>query len=304
MRIDRPSVAAWRVSAALTAAIMLSACGDSSSSAPASAPPLLPGPTPPPTASGPTPNSIRGGYFAGQVGRYYAEGIVTEDGSARLYIQGPPRDASEEFEPVQFVGSLVPQADWSAVGAGILIGERCRSTADGHFCNGGVPAELDLTTLGERLLEGRLIHQAGDWVGEAGLEVFMSWPSDSYLVEKASFENVVGAYREALADFAQAGDVISTVDGAGRWFFQSAHTGCTGNGTLSPHGDGALNVYEVELLIEGCDADYDYLNRSYLGLATRSIGDYWEWGDWLVFFLSSPVGEPDPVALTLWGARQ
>jgi hypothetical protein len=288
---------AWLALGALIPAILLSACGDGGSGAPT---------PPPPTSSGPSPtNSIRGGYFSGQVGRYYAEGIVTEDGSARLYIQGPPRDASEEFEPVQFVGSLAPKADWSAVGAGILIGERCRSTTDGRFCNGGVPAELELTSLGARLLEGRLIHQAGDWAGDVGLglRVIMTWPSDTYAVDKASFEMVEGTYWERLADFAHDGDVISIVDGAGRWFFQSAHTGCTGNGALTPHGDGALNVYQVELLIENCDANYDYLNRSFLGLATRSFGD-WNWGDWLVLFLSSPDGEPNPVALTMWGERQ
>ena len=57
-----------------------------------------------------------------------------------------------------------------------------------------------------------------------------------------------------------------SVDGAGRIFFQSAHSACTGNGTLAPHRDGVFNVYDVTLTIDNCGGPYAYLNGEYEGL--------------------------------------
>jgi len=181
-----------------------------------------------------------------------------------------------------------------------MVSERCRGATNGEFCDGGVPAELELTKLGNKELNGTLHYDARE--GLVSWAVSMTWPTSTYARFAAEFSHVSGAYREVLADFAHDGDVIVTVDGNGRWFFQSAHTGCTGDGALAPHGDGTVNVYDVELLIANCDAEFAHLNRSFGGVATRSTGGM-DWGDWLVFWLSSPDAEPNPVALTMWGAR-
>jgi hypothetical protein len=73
---------------------------------------------------------------------------------------------------------------------------------------------------------------------------------------------------EGEGDFALDGDTILSIDAAGRLDFQSAHSGCTGNGTLTPHGE--FNVYDALVTIERCNAPYIYLNGEYEGLATTS----------------------------------
>ena len=104
------------------------------------------------------------------------------------------------------------------------------------------------------------------------------------------YRGPVGLFREELAQFAQAGDVIATIDSAGRLFFQSPDSGCTGNGTLAPHADGRFYVFDVNLLIESCDTRYAFLNGEFEGLATESQGGYWDYDNWLIMFLSTPDG--------------
>lgn len=59
-----------------------------------------------------------------------------------------------------------------------------------------------------------------------------SW--DNYYVLPSRLDDLTGQYQEELAEFAPDGDAIMSVDGDGRIFFQSAHSACTGNGTLAP----------------------------------------------------------------------
>jgi len=99
-------------------------------------------------------------------------------------------------------------------------------------------------------------------------------------------------------------DIVLTVDAAGAVFFQSAATGCVGNGTLSPHLDGAYNVYDVEITIASCGAASSYLNGTFTGLATRPFNaDDAFPTDALLMWLSTPdtLGEQgaDP-AMTVW----
>jgi len=56
---------------------------------------------------------------------------------------------------------------------------------------------------------------------------------------------LAGHYQETLAEFALDGDTIVSIVANGALSFQSANSGCTGNGTLRPHLDGAVNVYDV-----------------------------------------------------------
>jgi hypothetical protein len=130
----------------------------------------------------------------------------------------------------------------------------------------------------------------------------MYWPTWTYL-ERASLGFAAGLYEERLAEFADDGSVIVSVDSAGRLFFQSARSGCVGNGVLAPHLDAEFNVYDVTLTIASCTSVYEYLNGEFEGLATRTVGGGWDdWGDWLVFWLTS-AGTPTRAAMTMWGSR-
>lgn len=280
-------------------AALLVACGPSTHGSLGDAPSAGPPPSPPSPIPPPATKS-RGGYFSGYVNDYYyAEAIITEEGEVRIYIQS--QDSSSATEPIQFVGSLTLHDDGRADGTGVLIGERCLTPDTGRFCSGGVHAEVALDQLGNKVLQGSMTVYDATGDGHENWTISMSWPTDTYESRKAEPGGERGTYWEALADFAHAGDVVHSIDSAGLWFFQSAHTGCTGNGRLMPHADGERNVYDVELIIDGCDADYAYLNRTLTGLATRSFDDWGWWGDWLVFFLSSPADEQQPIALTMWG---
>jgi hypothetical protein len=102
-------------------------------------------------------------------------------------------------------------------------------------------------------------------------------PWNNYYVIPARLELLAGQYMEELAEFAFDGDVTISVDPAGQLFFQSARSGCIGNGALAPHLDGKFNVFDVTLTIESCNAAYAYLNGAYEGLATTTPSTYWDY---------------------------
>jgi hypothetical protein len=110
------------------------------------------------------------------------------------------------------------------------------------------PAELSITTATRSALSGEIAmtnsHEV--WSFEMG------WPTATYL-EPATFQLAVGQYSEELAELAI--DAVISVDSGGRLFFQSAYSGCVGNGTLTPRSDGTFNVYDVALLLENCGDD-------------------------------------------------
>ena len=58
-------------------------------------------------------------------------------------------------------------------------------------------------------------------------------------------------------------------------------------------------MFDVELLIENCNATYDFLNAQFSGLATETQDSYWDYDDWLVMFVSTPDGE-SPAAITMY----
>jgi len=135
----------------------------------------------------------------------------------------------------------------------------------------------------------------------------MSWPTLTYVVP-ANFGVLTGFYVETLADFAQHetddGVVRIAVNGLGELSFRSPVSGCEGSGSLNPHGDGAVNLYDATLTIRNCTGAFQYLNGPLEGLATRAIDDFDFWGNWLVMWLSSPPGTDPEVALTMWGSRE
>jgi hypothetical protein len=105
-----------------------------------------------------------------------------------------------------------------------------------------------------------------------------------------------------LAEFAHDEVLSINIDGAGALFFQSAGTGCVGNGTVAAYGSGEFSAYNATLAIDGCTGAYDYLNGEFEGLATRSMNNESSegWGSRLLVWLSSKDGTPYPVALSMW----
>jgi hypothetical protein len=110
-----------------------------------------------------------------------------------------------------------------------------------------------------------------------------------------------GQFKELLAEFASAGDLSMNIDSSGKLFFQSANSGCVGNGALVPHLDGAADTYDVTLMMENCNGAYAYLNGQYDGLALFTASSYWDYHYLLRMWLSKPTGETPPAALTMLG---
>jgi hypothetical protein len=70
--------------------------------------------------------------------------------------------------------------------------------------------------------------------------------------------------------------------------FSSPHSGCSGSGSIGPHGGVAVaaNVYDVRLAVSGCGAPYEYLNGDYQGLATTTASSVWDYDELLRMWLS------------------
>ena len=242
--------------------------------------------------------------------QYHAEALITVDGEVRLYIAGPvPVDGvlsgaglSEEMldpaESMLLIGSVGMKADWG-LGQGVVIGERCAAPHPQRFC--AEPARAEISITGERQAlagEIRIITKDGEEVWRLRIG---DWSFYYTSMGRAAY--LVGTYTELLAPFAQSGDTIITIDSAGRLFFQSPTSGCTGNGTSAPHLDGSFYVFDVDLIIENCDESHAYLNGRFEGLATATQDNYWGYDQSLLMFLSTP-GEGGPrAAVTTLAAR-
>lgn len=258
-------------------------------------PPTLP--TPQPSAPG---DAATHGYFWGTFSidgsAYYGEALITNDGLVRIYVGGPPGATFDAEGSRQFVGR-VEYNGYEIHGTGEIVGQGCMTIGGRRLCGGSVTAAISITEATRSLLSGRV--KSDD--GAEAWSFRLSWPTVTYL-EPATLEMAAGLYRETLATFARGHEVVVSVDAAGRLFFQSAKSGCIGNGTLTPHGDGAFNVYHVVLIVENCDPAYGFGNGEFEGLATRSIGGPWdEWGDWLLIWASGAA--PSPTAFAMWASR-
>lgn len=276
------------------------------------APPLSAAPPSesPPSAMPPTVPPARGmsrhGRFVGKVTigetAYFGDALLTVDGAIRLYVGGPyaPSGVIQGRTPegsAQVVGTVEVHGD-QVSGTGVVIGQGCSGPQVVRFCKGPSSGVISLAA-SYRDIDGtiQVTTQDGD---ETWLLELTSW--DNYYVLPARLDYLTGQYREELAEFAPDGDVVMSVDGAGRIFFQSAHSACTGNGTLAPHRDGVFNVYDVTLTIDNCGGPYAYLNGEYEGLGTTSPGAYWDYDSSLRIWLSKRAGGPSqPAALVMWG---
>jgi hypothetical protein len=231
---------------------------------------------------------------------YFGDALLTSDGDLRLYIGGPYDDGgqlelSKPQNSSQLVGNLQVQgADGS--GTGIVIGQGCAGPAPTRFCTETASAAIT-AHVEELILQGEIQVSASSGE-ETWLLDLSAW--ENYYRLSAERPYIAFQWQEQLAEFNEGADLIMTIDANGRLFFQSAPSSCTGNGTLTPHLDGAFNVYDVELRLESCSGGYAYLNGVYAGLATTTPSNYWNYDALLRVWLSKPAG-PAPAALTLLG---
>jgi hypothetical protein len=289
----------------LLCAQVLTGCGGGGAGTmPSSAAAMSPSSASPATAS-PLAAQAWQGHFIGTVkigaGQYYGDALLTLDGAVRLYVGGPyANDGTvQQTRPdssSQFVGK-VEGHDNQASGSGVIIGQGCAAPVPGRLCGETAPAQINIA-VDSGNIQGDLhvTTSAGDEIWSLALS---EW--NNYYILPATPQNVAGQYNEEIAEFALAGDTIMSIDLAGKLSFQSAHSGCIGNGTLAPHLDGKFNVYDVALTIENCNAPYAYLNGAFEGLATTTPSAYWDYDSLLRAWLSKRDGAPSPAAVTMLG---
>jgi hypothetical protein len=221
-------------------------------------------------------------------------GLLMSDGALRLHVSGPTHREFQSPGSVQFVGTIELGGS-TASGSGVVIGQGCATP--GRFCGKAVPSEITLTAPATSFLRptGELrIAVDGDeevWTLDLGY-----WgPAGSFGGGSPIF-TMQGSY--ALAHDPTA---IVTVDAAGRLFFQSASSGCIGNGVIELHGDLAINLYDVTLTVAGCNEEHAGSNADYTGIATVEAAVPWDYfGFGFKMWLSTPPDAALPAALTLW----
>ena len=282
--------------------------GGEGSAPPSAGPPPVPPPSAGPPPVPPVPPPIADGWHGRFVGtvkigdtEYFGDALLTVDGAIRLYVGSPyvADGTVQQTRPAgsaQFVGSF-HLIEGRAYGNGLIIGQGCAGTEAFRFCAGTASGAMSLAVASGNL-QGEI--QIPGWE-DIEIWVLELAPWDHYYVLPAAHEYVAGQYREELAEFALDGDTVMNIDRAGQLFFQSAHSGCTGNGTLAPHLDGVFNVYDVALTIRNCNAPYAYLNGGFEGLATTSPGAYWDYDSFLRVWMSKQDEERPRSALTLLG---
>jgi hypothetical protein len=243
------------------------------------------------------------GHYVGAVtiagATYFGDAVVTRDGAIRLYVGGPYSDsgALQMVRPEsseQFVGTI-QAGDGQWAGSGVIIGQQCATNPANRFCAQPAPATftavvgLDSAT-GAAGLQGeiQLVTSGGPetWSLNLGL-----WIDDGPLVS--------GQFKEVIAEFASSSDVVVSLDGSGKLFFQSSGSGCVGNGTLAPHSAGPANIYDVTLLMESCSGAYAYLNGTYGGLALATPSSAWDYDSLVRIWLSKESGAGSPAAITM-----
>jgi hypothetical protein len=292
--------------------VALSACGggsndQSSVSLPPSTAQSAPMPTP---ESG---DAWQGRYVGtvtiGDV-QYFGDAMLTADGIIRLYVGGPYNDdgvlpLTAPARSAQLVGTLHGQKNQIS-GDGLVFGQECAASDPIQFCAEIGHANMSIAVVSvesQADIQGKILVTTSAGTETWSLDMFAF--SNYYVDLPETQGGLAGNYQEELADFALSGDTIISIDAAGVLFFQSASSGCTGSGQVRPHLDGAVNVYDVSLIISGCNARYNYLNSTFDGLATSSPSDEWNYDSLLRMWLShqSPdVSGSSPPALTTWAA--
>jgi hypothetical protein len=289
----------------LLVACIFAGCNNGDSASPSGIPSANPTASIP-TALQPASPGGRAGRFTGKVtiggATYYGDAILTADGEMRLYVaDGYVDDGSIQRVKPRSSAQLVGKVDMSSagpVGTGFVVGEHCTATGTNRFCRETASAEIrigQITGAGwDKRLAGEIRVKTSEadeiWQLELGHWV-------NYYDGPANTSSLAGLWDEQLAEFARDGDTIVRIDGMGRLFFQSAHTGCIGNGIVAAHLDGKVGVYDVALTIEGCNAERASLNGEFKGLASTTASSVWNYDDVLRIWLSTQ--EVKPRAITM-----
>jgi hypothetical protein len=270
----------------------LGACGGSGNNQDSGSPPPPPG------------SAEIDGRFVGKVtidGRDYFGDAMFNDGVAQLYIGGPYSGAQE----IQ-LGSPEGSIHFAGTGesgsfTGRVIGrepEDCGTGAPSRrWCGRASSASIHIEA--EPDADSGAIR--GEIAGHGEIWTLDLTPWTSAYNQPARLGDLTGLYTELVAPFAGDGGLVVRVDPDGRTFFQGFPYLCSGNGTISPHGDGSRNVFDLEMTIDGCDYPYSLLNGEYRGLATLSPssirGTDSNLRVWLARFA------PQSSAIVMWGAR-
>jgi hypothetical protein len=265
-------------------------------------------PAPPPTSvPPPSPLDNRHGHFSEW--SHFVEGVLTVDGEVRMHMGGPglaesvlsgagtPLNAVPA-EQMQFVGRIAWQGN-TGNGSGVVIGQSCVRPATGRWCGAAMPAEITLS------------HPRADLEGEIRVE--MGGGTESWRIHLTAWSfayralsahgGAGGIVHEEFAPFARAEPAVINFDSGWRMFFQSASSGCTGNGVSPPHGDGRFYVFDVTLTIENCNAAYADFNGQYEGLATATQSGAWDYDHWFVMLLSTPPGASRAALMMMSSSR-
>ena len=293
---------------------LLSACGGGSSAeSQQGAQPTRGESTVPPVAPvPPVATQTWTGHYVGAVKiadvTYFLDAVFTQDGAVRLYVGGPYDNGGElqmtrPESSEQFVGTA-EMRNGQLSGNGVIIGQECALDAANRFCGQPAPAEISATVQlntdgsGTADLQGEIQVTTSSDTETWPLNLTLWSGGDPTLATSAA---AAGQYKELLAEFAEAGDVIMNIDSSGKLFFQSAKSGCVGNGALAPHLNGAADTYDVTLMMENCSGAFAYLNGQYDGLGLFTPSSYWDYDGLLRMWLSKPAGENPPAALTTLG---
>jgi len=290
--------------------LLLAGCGGDNGQIAMPASTTSSAPAPSPVVTPESGDSWQGRYVgAVTIGgvQYFADAMLTADGLIRLYLGGPYDDAglipAVPATSAQLVGTLQQQTNQIS-GDGMVFGQQCGASDPIRFCAeiGHAYISIAVSTVDTfEVIQGNILVTTS-----AGTETWslnMGSFSNYYVDLPATQAGLMGDYQEELADFALSGDTIISIDAGGVLSFQSASSGCTGNGQVRPHLNGAVNVYDVALTISGCNAQYNYLNSTFDGLATTSPSSEWDYDTNLRMWLSHPdpdgSGASSP-ALTTW----
>jgi hypothetical protein len=237
----------------------------------------------------------------------FGDAIVTVDGAVRLYVGGlyNPGGALQLTRSAagsaQFVGHLDTSGNGSGSASGLVIGQGCTDPQVVRFCSGAATGEMTFTVnaVSGAAVDAKLsgaVHVATSGGEETWLLDLGRW--GNYYLMSASPGDMSGQYAEGLAEFATGDDTVLSISGS-QLQFQSANSGCTGNGTIAPHLDGAVFVFDVTLDIGNCNATYARFNGTFEGLASTTAGSVWDYDTFLRMWLSKPDGTEPQVALTM-----
>ncbi len=257
------------------------------------------------------------GHYVGSVTiagvQYFADAMLTADGLIRLYVAGPIDADYGAFggnmpqtipaTSAQLVGTLQGPTNQIS-GDGLVFGQQCEAPNPIQFCaeigHANISVAYSTDTGSFPAIKGNIFVATS-----AGTETWslnMSLYGPNY-IGLSTPEDIAGIYTEELADFAISGDTLIAIDDKGVLSFKSASSGCTGNGQVQPHLNGAQDIFDVTLTISGCNAQYSYFNGTYDGLATTTTSSEWDYDSNLRMWLSQPdpdVSGASPPALTTW----